>query len=445
MIIQKLKIQNFRNLKSLSFNPNPSLNFFIGTNGQGKTSILEAIGYLSTLKSFRGAKNDLLVKEFESFSEISCDLISHDPDHLWQTELKVTFDAREERLKRRAWINDRSYASSTKYLEKKLKSNEFAQAMGVHAIAFNPSDHGLVQGEPKGRRKYLNQLLSGQSQNYLHHLKRFEKTLEQRNAYLKSLEGRQRPDTHFLNGITHQLAEEASALTYERLNLLEKLNLIHPEMMRKIAPDQQSLFIGYYSSWVSFKQNSFSKNKELESIHFSGQGCLPSIKELVLDFKKATESFSNAEIQLGRTLIGPQRDDWGLWVGKNEPAHSLKAFGSQGEVRSALLALKLSEIQLYREATKLRPILLLDDFSSELDDQRRRHLLQLLEETDLQVFVTSTEVLSESLVDIGQRSRKKRSSRWNVVNGCIESEKNSEKVLSEYDGPAPKHSAEFQL
>jgi DNA replication and repair protein RecF len=146
-------------------------------------------------------------------------------------------------------------------------------------------------------------------------------------------------------------------------------------------------------------------NKGLNSVHFAGQGHLPSLELLEQVFWSKVSALEAAERKTGHSLVGPHRDDWAFFLGNQ----TLKGHGSQGEVRSALLALKLSEIELFRNRTGHRPLFLLDDFSSELDRERRSFLLKYLTETDLQTFVTTTE---DSPLYIGKRY-------W-VSNGAIE-------------------------
>ena len=141
-------------------------------------------------------------------------------------------------------------------------------------------------------------------------------------------------------------------------------------------------------------------------------------------FRNKFTSLEQLERIRGTTLLGPHRDDWSFFL-ESQP---LKILGSQGEVRSALLALKLVEIRLFQEQTKTNPILLLDDFSSELDRKRRSFLLKFLESTDLQVFVTSTEAVE----DLGKRF-------W-VVNGSLSSNDLESDSVSDSTSQSPTSS-----
>jgi recombinational DNA repair ATPase RecF len=131
----------------------------------------------------------------------------------------------------------------------------------------------------------------------------------------------------------------------------------------------------------------FCANKGLDGFYFAGHWNLPSLETLQKEFKIKRLALERAEWAAQTSLLGPNRDDWVLLLGQQP----LKVKGSQGEVRSTLMALKLCEIELFYDRTKLKPVFLLDDFSSELDRVRRKFLLNFILETDLQVFVTSTE------------------------------------------------------
>lgn len=376
MKVRSIKLVHFRNIDEVRFEPDPHLNFLIGQNGQGKTSILEALSFLSTLRSFREAKNDEVIRHDDQWSEVGCTLAEDD----WSAELKVAFAKQGERSSKTAFIDGKAYRSGTQFL-----SSRFGQfELGFHSIVFNPSDHDLVRGDPSTRRQYLNRVLSAENPEYLTSASRYQKVLEQRNALLKQ---DQRPAPDMLRGFTEPLVDLGAAVALERLRWIERLQKRLTETLRKISPEAAVLEAFYVSSWVPEISGISIGNNKLDSSHFTGQSELPSLDFLKTCFWKKLHSLEEAELRSGVTLVGPHRDDWVLGYG----GQPLKGYGSQGEVRSALIALKLCEIELFRDRTGHRPILLLDDFSSELDRNRRAFLLNYLSETDLQVFVTSTE------------------------------------------------------
>lgn len=376
MKVNEITIRNFRNIPELRIHPDGHLNFFIGNNGQGKTSILEALSYLSTLRSFRGAKSDEVIQFNQPWAEISCTAGEGE----WTTSLKVTFSQEKERATKTAFIDGKPIRSSTQYL-----SSRFGQVeLGFHSIVFNPADHDLIRGEPAIRRQYLDRALSAEDPTYLRSLSKYSKLLEQRNALLKQ-EGRPRPEV--LEGFTEPLINEAALIARLRMDWLNRLNENLNETLRKIVDSPLELRAFYRSTWIDKKQINSNTSDRIDPGHFSLQSEPELIDFLRNSLRESLQSRSDAEWRAGSTLVGSHRDDFELVFG-DQP---LKGHGSQGEVRSALIALKLCEIDLFRKKTGHRPILLLDDFSSELDRGRRQFLLKHLSETDLQVFVTSTE------------------------------------------------------
>lgn len=384
MRVDRLYLKRFRNIEESSFHPSPTVNFLIGSNGQGKTSFLEAIGFLSSLRSFRDSRPASVIQWGDIQTEISCTLLPDDPAASdWKTQLKVIFQTEEpdrQKTLKTAFINDKPYRSSTEYLCQRFGSFE----LGFHAIVFNPSNHDLVRGDPMIRRAYLDRVLMAEDAAYLKTFQKYQRILEQRNAALKIY-----PDVSqdVLMGFTEPLARLGALIAYQRLEWISRASARLTEINHRIAPHQSDLRMVYFSNWVPELENLSYENSNLHGIHFTGQGPLPSLKLLEQAFWDRVSESEAAERRARHSLVGPHRDDWGFFLGN----HLLKGHGSQGEVRSALLALKLCELELFRSKTGHRPLFLLDDFSSELDRERRSFLLQFLMDTDLQTFVTTTE------------------------------------------------------
>jgi len=387
MKISNLKGKNFRNLKEFEFKPHEHLNFIIGKNAQGKTSVLEAIHYLSNLKSFRQGKPHQVMRWKEKNTEIKCglDFLGSDGE-AWNSEHEIVFRREtetEERVQKTALINKNPVRSSLDYIGKK----HLPSGSGFHAITFNPSDHELIRGEPQLRRNFINAALASQDPDYLRELKRYIRSLQQRNALLKQ-EPFLREET-LLNSFSEDLIEAGSVLTHKRLEWFQLLLDYFNKVIKNIAPKQPFLDLVYESNWIPSKPAFRFSYKELKEGHFSGQDTLPSLEQIKQAFRQRVLMLRPLEQKLRVSLVGPHRDDWMFYQEK----HPIQSHGSQGEVRTILLALKLSEMHIYESFTGLKPILLLDDFSSELDKDRRTHLLEFLTRTDLQVFVTSTEDL----------------------------------------------------
>ena len=394
MIVSELLLRNFRNVSECKFVPDPKLNFLLGENGQGKTSFLEALGFLATLRSFRGSKPDEVLKWNEATSEIRCKLQPVTPEEQagWETDLKVVFDKSGDKsggviagarpkVAKVAFINGKPFKSSTSYLSQRFGSFE----LGFHAVVFNPSDHDLVRGDPSTRRNYLDRVIAAENVHFLKTVSKYQRILTQRNAVLKQEE--QAGSRDLLAGFTDQLVTLGAQLAFTRLEWILKLAERLNEMVHQIAPRQPSLRFVYLSNWAPQIDNLSLNNSDLGPVNFTGHGQQPSLELLEQSFRKRLSQLEAAEWRSGHSLVGPHRDDWAFYLGEQ----ALRGHGSQGEVRSALLALKLCEIDLFRIETGHRPLFLLDDFSSELDRERRTFLLGYLSESDLQVFVTTTE------------------------------------------------------
>ncbi len=394
MKLTEIRLKNFRNLTDLTLKPDPGINFLIGLNGQGKTSLIEAISYLATLRSFRDRKAAHVVQWGETVADISCQL-SSDPNATqlspsWKTDLKIQFkmtDSVGKKATKSAFINGKPYKSSTQYLTQRFGSVE----LGFHTVVFNPADHDLVRGEPAIRRSYLDQVIAAQDVDYLKALQKFNRTLQQRNHLLKS-QDRPYPTAELLSGFTAPFCAFGSILVHRRLTWLNQINPLLQEILAQIAPLQAPIRISYNSSWLAGEAGAAMKkfalnNEELDSHHFSGQPGSGSLELLERSLRAKLTTLESEERKVGFSLAGPHRDDWVFLLGDQV----LKGHGSQGEVRSALLALKLAEVVLFQKITGHRPLFLLDDLSSELDQKRRSFLLQFLAETDLQTFVTTTD------------------------------------------------------
>lgn len=391
MKVESVSLKNFRNIQQAEYFPDPDRNFLIGQNAQGKTSFLEAISFLSNLRSFRRGKPQDVIQWGANQAEISCVLSSRNSSTgEWRTRLRILFQKdHSSRVKKIAWINEKKISSSTRYLSERFRN----YGSGFHTITFNPSDHDLIQGEPKIRRTYLNEVISGEDEEYLKALRVYNRALEQKNSLLRQATKVKTlaPDQikASTEPFTEQMKEAGSSITFKRLYWLFRLTKKFNKILRQIAPKQLELQVTYASDWLGKIQEFNNNFKHLNLNAFAGQDSLPSLEQIKRSFCSRLLEMEKAEFYSGRSLVGPHRDDW-MFLIDHEP---LKGHGSQGEIRTALLALKLSEIELFCEKTGYPPIFLLDDLSSELDHTRREFLLRFLDKTDIQVFVTTTENL----------------------------------------------------
>ena len=345
MYIEELNLRNFRNYGSLDLKANPFLNIFIGDNAQGKTNILEAVYYTATGRSHRTSKENELLRWQEKYFQI---------------------EVQAEKYQRKIKIEIISLADN----RKKLKINgvpkkRMAELVGeINVVLFSPEDLMLVKGGPVVRRKYLDNEISQVSHTYCHNLINYNKALFQRNNLLRSIrEGKEKPQS--LDIWDMQLAEFGQRIICKRLEVLKKLMPLARLMHRKITNGLEELEIRYYSS-VDLKDEVSGDN----------------IKE---NFIQLLNKLRREEITRGITLAGPHRDDFGLFV----LGQDMRLFGSQGQQRTCALSMKMAELEFMRAETGEYPILLLDDVMSELDDHRRKFLLEVVYKK-IQTFITAT-------------------------------------------------------
>jgi DNA replication and repair protein RecF len=373
--LKKLSIQNIRNITDLSLDCETGIHYIHGQNAQGKTSILESISLLSSLRSFRDSDVQSLLKSGETRAVVRGEF---EIDPGTQAELKVELVQGPHRFEKRAYINQKLSKSAVDYFGVKLQHSP----VQFHAIVLNPTSTDLVRGEPSLRRSYLNQVVASEDPILLDVLKRYQKVIDQKNALLKDERG---VDAQLLRILNENIASLGAQIIFARHHFLNRLSEPLTQFLQKIAPHQNPTFLAYKSA-----------DKSIETLQFNGHFYPPGVKILEANLLQKLDQILPAERARKSSLIGPHRDDLLFEVG-SQPAGrgtpQLVDVGSQGEIRSVLLSLKLAELEEFRSQTGVQPVLLIDDFSSELDATRRGFLLNYLKDSDLQIFVTSTEVI----------------------------------------------------
>lgn len=370
MKIKKLQIRNIRNIEEIDLQCAAGIHFIHGENGQGKTTVLEAIYILSNLRSFRDSDLASALQYNEQSGQIK-GFFEIDPNT--HAELKVDLIQNPQRFEKRAYVNHKLSKSAADYYGVKLQHSP----VQFHAINLNPTSTDLIRGEPALRRNYFNQVISSQNPSYMNTLKRYQKIVDQKNALLKDEE---KWNEQLLKILNEGLIHEGAKVLFERHQYLSKLvNPVH-QFLTNIAPKQHRVILGY---------------KSRKTLYFTGHFERQSIKNLEEILHQELIELGSQERARKTCLVGPHRDDFLFAV---EAANAnLIDVGSQGEIRSFLLALKLAELEQFKTETGVQPILLIDDFSSELDSQRRGFLLNYLKSSGLQIFVTSTDDLTHHL------------------------------------------------
>jgi len=372
--LKNLTIRNIRNIEEVSIPCDRGIHFIYGLNAQGKTSILESIYLLSNLRSFRDSDLAALLQSGKDHGLVK-GTFALDPTT--EAELRVELVRGPSRFEKRAFINQKLSRSAVDYFGLKLNHSPIQ----FHAINLNPTSTDLIRGEPGIRRTYLNQVISSENPEYLGILKHYQKSLDQKNALLKQ---EHRLDESLLKILNENLVESGARILESRLKYLQKIAPFFKGFLGQIAPHQNPLNLGYKSG---------------EALYFTGHFELESLKKLMENLHQKLVEKGPHERLRKTSLVGPHRDDLFFKVGEGALSSlpDLVDVGSQGEIRSVLLALKLSELEQFENSTGVEPVLLIDDFSSELDSTRRGFLLNYLKDSNLQIFVTSTDDLSQNI------------------------------------------------
>jgi DNA replication and repair protein RecF len=367
MYVTQLNLHDFRNYQRLELRLDPGTTLFYGPNAAGKTSILEALFYLATTRSPRagadrelvrwGAEGDIGVPPF---ARLVCDVRRSDG----KVRLEIV-------VQRRADDEGQLLGTSVKTVRVDRKAVRAFDLVGnLRVVMFTPADIALVTGGPSERRRYLDVTLSQLDGRYVRTLSHYNKVVQQRNSLLRAWRERRRP----LRGAADELAFWDRELTIsgayilrERLAAVEELNTLIGPLFCQMTAGDEPLVATYQSS-------------------VAGLGAQPDERLIEQAFLAHLNRLRDDEIGRGQTLIGPHRDDLQLTMNQI----SIGTYGSRGQQRSATLALKLGEAELMRARAGDAPVLLLDDLLSELDHERRTHLLALIGRPDQQTLITAT-------------------------------------------------------
>lgn len=347
MRINSIGLRHFRNYRELDEVFAQGINVFYGNNAQGKTNLLESLYCAALGFSYRTKKEEEIATFGEKNFLIRADFTTLDGD----STLEVRKEGRKEFYLDKVKISPRDYYGT------------------VNIVLFSPEDLALVKGEPALRRRFLNMEISQTNRIYLNLIADYNKVLAQRNSFLKAVEEGEMPDRMMLNVWNEQLAELASGIVSIRIKAIEKLKKTASSIYNDITGGSEELSIAYQVKCDEGFIEDFSAfvNKN-------------DWKDFYLAEIAKRERL---DVLRGTTSIGPHRDDLLLKV-NDRP---LRSYGSQGQQRSGALALKLAEIEIFREMKKEYPVLLLDDVMSELDSTRREQLLHFISNR-VQTFIT---------------------------------------------------------
>ena len=383
MIIRNINLTNFRNYGRLDLEVGPSVNVIYGNNAQGKTNIIEAISVGTSVISHRTSKDKEMIKFGEN--EYIIDLKCHDEVYNSDVELQACY------FTEKSFLNDKK-AAGRKLSHDGMAIPKISKYMGVcNTVIFAPEDLSIVKGQPAARRKYLNLLICKVSPSYYDVLGRTRRIIDQKNACLKSFKGRfDKNRENELEYWDFSLADLSAYLIMERFRYCELISRKASAHHSVISDGKENLKVAY--STITGSEGvirGILTDSDMFDQFIDGtlsEGILAQIKGSLSDYiltKLRSERIS--DVERGVYGNGVHRDD--LDISLN--ALSMRQYSSQGQQRSAALALKLAELEILKDKTKSSPILLLDDVFSELDEGRRVSLLSGM--NTAQIFITCTD------------------------------------------------------
>jgi DNA replication and repair protein RecF len=338
MYLQKISLVNFKNIISQTFDFQEKINCFVGNNGVGKTNILDAIYYLSFTKSY--------------FNPVALQNIRHG-EEFFMIEGSYLLDKREEKI----------VCSLKKGQKKILKRNDkaytkFSEHIGqLPLVIISPADRDLIVDGSDTRRKFIDGVISQQDKAYLQSLIQYHKVVSQRNALLKYFAANRTFDALNLKIYDDQLVFLGTIIYTKRKAFLEKFTPIFNEKYQTISENKETVDLVYKSQLHIMPFETLLKNN-LE-------------KDKILQY----------------TSVGIHKDDLSFDIGE----FPIKKFGSQGQQKSYLIALKLAQFQFIKEQSNVVPILLLDDVFDKLDEHRVSQIIALVNKDEFgQIFITDT-------------------------------------------------------
>ena len=346
MILKNLKLKNFRNYDELDISLNPGTTIIYGDNGQGKTNLLESVYVLAFTKSHRSFIDKNLIKNGEETGIIKGTI---------QKDISYNLEIILNKNKKQVKIDNNQITKIGDYIEK------------MNIIIFYSDDLELIKGAPSERRKYLNLELSQISPAYYKAIDDYNKLLKIRNDYLKQINSGEDIDKNYFKILTDYIVEKSIFIYQMRHKYIERLNNICGDIFEDITKTK------YFN--IKYIPSIDMQNLTKESIREN--------------MTKALNENLEKEIKIGSTLYGPHHDDFEFHLKED----NLKFYGSQGQQRIAVLALKLSEIQILKDYKKTSPIILLDDVFSDLDSLKKNNLLKYINK-DMQVIITTTDLES---------------------------------------------------
>lgn len=341
MRVRELTFDGFRNLHPGLWTPDEGVNILYGDNAQGKTNLLEACWLFTGARSFRGAKDAEMIR----FGADGAKLAMNFEAGGRQQEATIAI-----RQRRSVTLNGVPLPSASKL------------AGTFCGVVFSPTHLSLIKDGPDGRRRFVDAAYCQLKPAYIGALSEFQKALTQRNAFLKQGKETGMTDSDLLDLWDHTLAAASARLTLARRHYV-----------RRLLP----IAVGIYDG--------LSSGREPFEVTWETPVTAESLPEIAAQWMEAFRGARRADTAAGFSTVGPHREDLSVSIA----GQSARSYGSQGQQRSAVLALKLAEATLLQEVTGEKPVAFLDDVMSELDTSRQDYILNRID--GWQVFITCCE------------------------------------------------------
>lgn len=333
MFLKSLKLKGFRVYSESVFEFTPETNLICGPNAMGKTSVLEAIYFLMTGRSFRTSTLQDLIKNGEEGLQVEATFVKHDIEQ----QLRITLSGKNRHIQH----NHTHYST-------------LSRVLGImQGVVMSPDDAALVKGAPGIRRRFIDMHIAQLDPNYVHHLARYYRAMKHRNHLLKQNE------YATIESWEQEMAGSAAYIVSKRVDTIDELQNYIAAIHVPLTGEREDLFLKYKSEY---------QTKE--------------------DFLAQYEKLRPREAVLGSTLTGPHRDDFQLLIGTQDTRH----FASEGQQRSCVASLMFAKWTRIKNITGLSPMMLIDDVGMSLDQTRREKFFSHLGNLS-QVILTSTHPL----------------------------------------------------
>ena len=372
MLLSSLRLKDYRNYRQLYCEFCPGVNLFTGANAQGKTNLVESIYYLSIGRAYRQARDEQLIlwggRSFQIKGKIE--------RRQGTTEIEARYDKDENPAK--------------VILVDGLRQTKWEEVSGrFTSVLFSPESMAIIKGSPQERRGFLNYDIGQISLTYGVNLYKYMRLLAQRNALLKKLSPLAMPLSEKKDRLSvwdQQMIVYGGGIVEKRMAIIERLTPMVRLIHRRLTDSGDNMELQYLMRGKKPVPIKKGAEKTWSAAGLLQELCDDSLEE---------------DLRFGSTQWGPHRDDLRILL----DGVDMKLYGSQGQQRTGVLALKLAELEIFRGESGEYPVLLLDDVMSELDDTRQRKLIRFISEKSIQCVITSTDVKNVDLIEKRQIKR----------------------------------------